>query len=89
MDPKYASFLSYHLSSGGEYVTLWNGVKEPISGYGTTLVRLGDKIIKKRNVFHVPGLISLDTLCINIGISPNVSTLATIKAPICGHLTLL
>ena len=89
MDPKYASFLSYHLSSGGEYFTLWNGVKEPIAGYGTTLVRLGDKIIKKRNVFHVPGLIAPDTLYINIGIYPNVSKLATIKAPICGYLPLL
>ena len=33
-----------------------NGDKEPIAVYGITLVRLGVKVIDKRNVFHVPGI---------------------------------
>ena len=39
-DTNYGSFLSYHLSSSGNYVTIGNGSKDSISGYGTTLVIL-------------------------------------------------
>ena len=45
MDPKYGSLLSYLQASSGGYVNLVNGTKDPIDGYITTLVRLGDKVI--------------------------------------------
>ena len=41
MDPNYGSFMSYCQYSSGEYVTFGKGLKEPIKGSGTTLVRLG------------------------------------------------
>ena len=47
MDPNYGSFLSYHLSYNGNYITLGNRDKEPISRYVTTLVRLGGKVMAK------------------------------------------
>ena len=54
MDPKYGSFLSYQCFSSGNYVTLWNVDKEKISGYVTTIVRLGVRVIEKENIYHVP-----------------------------------
>ena len=57
MDQNYGSFLIYHHSYSDDYVTLGNRSKYPISGYVTTLVRLGGKVNKKWNVyFHVTGL---------------------------------
>ena len=40
MDPNYDSFLSYHQTSSEDYVTLDNGAKDLIIGYGTTLVQM-------------------------------------------------
>ena len=45
MNPTYESFLYYHHYSSGEYVTLVNGSKDPVSGYSTNLVWLGGKLI--------------------------------------------
>ena len=59
MDPNHGSFFPYHRSSSVNYVTLGNGAKDPIAGYGTTLVRLRGKVIDKRNIFNVPGLRAL------------------------------
>ena len=40
MDPNYDSFMSYHQTSSEDYVTLDNGAKDLIIGYGTTLVQI-------------------------------------------------
>ena len=56
MDPKYGLFLSYPRDSIRDYATLGNGGKEPITGYGTTLVYLVGKVIYKCKVFHALGL---------------------------------
>ena len=41
--PHYSFFLSYHLSCNGYYVILFNGGKDPITGYGTFLVKMWGK----------------------------------------------
>ena len=41
LDPNYGYFLTYHQTPSGDYVTLGNRVKYPITGYVTIVVRLG------------------------------------------------
>ena len=38
--PNYEYFLTYHQAPGGDYVTLGNRVKYPITGYVTIVVQL-------------------------------------------------
>ena len=56
MDKNYGYFLSYIQAYNGDYAHFGNGSKEPISGYGTTLVRLGGEVIENRKMFHEIGL---------------------------------
>ena len=55
-DPKYGSFLSFHHSFSGGFVTIRIGEGYTIAVYGNTLVQLGGEVIEEWYVFHIPGI---------------------------------